>query len=66
MTTISGLDGKFRCERKLQLEMKYKIMQRANEGLLFCHHRELNIAQPEELKLQSQSPRTRVPELGRS
>jgi hypothetical protein len=34
MTTISGLDGEFRREGKLQLEMKYKITQRANEGRL--------------------------------
>jgi hypothetical protein len=34
MKTISGLDKEFRRERKLQLEMKYKSMQRDNEGIL--------------------------------
>jgi hypothetical protein len=34
MTTINGLDGEIRRERKLQLEIKHKITQRTNEGRL--------------------------------
>jgi hypothetical protein len=51
MTTISGLDGDFRHERRLQLEIKYKIMQRDIDGY-FSSYRAKNCTIKDQ-KLQS-------------
>jgi len=55
MTTISDLDGEFMHETKLQLEMKHKRTQRANEG--YCLSYRVKYCIVEEPKLQSQIPK---------